>query len=156
MRCLGINLHGVISPQFPHYHRTEIRQIRNKHWKLTPMEDLDGDVGSSVDRGLTRKTLIIVSHAHAPPLSPAPTLKFDLRRVQNPPKHIRDAYDGRSKRLRNHMLQEDGFASLLNTAEAEIRAELSNMSGGGFCEFNARSRLKWRADTVIRSRMSRY
>lgn len=101
------------------------------------MEDLDGDIGSSVDRTITRKTIIIISHAHAPSLSPAPTLTFDLRKVKNPPKHIRDAYDGRSKRLRNHLLQEDGFASLLNTAEAEIKAELSNMDGDGFGKSNA-------------------
>lgn len=102
------------------------------------MEDLNGDVDPSVDWDGTRKTLVIVSHAHAPPLSPAPTLKFDLRQVKNPPKQIRDAYDGRSKRLRNHMLQEDGFVSLLNTAEADIRAEISNMSDGdGFGKTNA-------------------
>lgn len=73
--------------------------------------------------------LLLVSHAHSPPFSPAPALKLDLRRVTNPPKHIRDAYDGRSKRLREHLLHEDVFVNLLGTAEADIRAEMEKLFG---------------------------
>jgi RNase adaptor protein for sRNA GlmZ degradation len=51
-------------------------------------------------------------------------LKFDLRKVSDPPKHIRDAYDGRSKRLREHMMHVEDFTSLLETAEKSIEEEM--------------------------------
>lgn len=69
-------------------------------------------------------TLVLVSHSHSPPLVPAPQLKFDLRKITNPPKHIRDAYDGRSKRLREHMLANDDFVALVETAQASIAEEM--------------------------------
>jgi hypothetical protein len=69
-------------------------------------------------------TLVLVSHSHAPPLSPAPDLKFDLRKVSNPPKHTRDACDGRSKYLREHMLASDDFCALLETAHASIEGKM--------------------------------
>lgn len=72
-------------------------------------------------------TLILVSHSHAPPLLPEPHLEFDLRKTSNPPKHIRDAYDGRSKRLREHMLASDDFCALLNTAQARIEGQMSSI-----------------------------
>jgi hypothetical protein len=67
--------------------------------------------------------LVLTSHAHSPPLRPAPHLKYDLRTVPNPPKAIRDAYTGVSKRLRDHMLDHDIFVESLERAEAEIRVE---------------------------------
>ncbi|KAF2173844.1 hypothetical protein M409DRAFT_48762 [Zasmidium cellare ATCC 36951] len=65
-------------------------------------------------------TLAIWSHSHAPPLIPAAEISFDLRRVTNPPKHIRDSYDGRSKRLREHLLHDATFVNLLQSAMEEI------------------------------------
>jgi hypothetical protein len=65
-------------------------------------------------------TLVLVSHSHAPPLLPAPHLKFDLRKVSNPPKHARDTCDGRSKHLREHLLASEDFCALLETAQASI------------------------------------
>lgn len=65
-------------------------------------------------------TLAIWSHSHAPPLQPSADISFDLRRVPNPPKHIRDNYDGRSKRLREHLLHDATFANLLQSAMQEI------------------------------------
>lgn len=71
-------------------------------------------------------TLILVSHSHAPPLVQAPHLEFDLRKTSNPPKHIRDAYDGRSKRLREHMMASDEFCALLDSAQARIEERMSS------------------------------
>ena len=76
-------------------------------------------------------TLMIVSHSHTPPLIPEPHLKFDLRKTGNPPKHIRDAYDGRSKRLREHMMASDEFCALLDTAQASIEEQMSSFAGRG-------------------------
>lgn len=94
------------------------------------MGSLDCDHGTVESSGV-RKTLVLVSHAHAPPLSPAPRLKFDLRWVTNPPKHIRSAYDGRSKRLRDHLLHEDAFVNILDTAEAKIKEEMLRLTEKG-------------------------
>jgi hypothetical protein len=43
--------------------------------------------------------LLLISHASSPPLQALPTLKYDLRSVPNPPKHIRDNYTGLDNRL---------------------------------------------------------
>jgi hypothetical protein len=69
-------------------------------------------------------TLVLVSHSYAPPLLPAPHLKFDLRKVSNPPKHARDACDGRSKHLREHLLASEDFCALLETAQASIEGKM--------------------------------
>lgn len=74
-------------------------------------------------------TLVLTSHSHAPPLLLEPHLKFDLRKTSNPPKHIRDAYDGRSKRLREHMMASDEFCALLDTAQARIEEQMSSFVG---------------------------
>ena len=71
--------------------------------------------------------LNLTTHAHSPPLRPAPQLKYDLRTVPNPPKAIRDAYTGVSKRLRDHMLEHEDFVELLERAEAEIGAQMENL-----------------------------
>lgn len=71
--------------------------------------------------------LVLTTHAHSPPLRPAPQLKYDLRTVPNPPKAIRDAYTRVSKRLRDHMLEHDVFVELLRRAEAKIRATVESM-----------------------------
>jgi len=73
--------------------------------------------------------LILISHSHRHPLSPAPNLKFDLRKVSNPPKHIRDAYDGRSKRLREHMMHMEDFTSLLEASKTSIEEEMVLLLG---------------------------
>lgn len=73
--------------------------------------------------------LTLVSHSHSPPLNPAPQLKFDLRKITNPPKLIRDSCDGRSKRLREHMLANDDFVALVETAQASIAEEMMALAG---------------------------
>jgi hypothetical protein len=75
-------------------------------------------------------TLVLISHSHTPPRLPAPHLKFDLRKLNNPPKYIRDAYDGRSKRLREHMQAGDEFCALLTTAQAKIEEQMLSFDGG--------------------------
>jgi hypothetical protein len=79
---------------------------------------------NSTDSTKEQPVLILISHSHRRPLSSAPDLKFDLRKVSNPPKHIRDAYDGRSKRLREHMMHMVEFTSLLDTAKKNIEEEM--------------------------------
>lgn len=64
--------------------------------------------------------LILISHASSPPLAPPPDLKYDLRSAPNPPKAIRDKYTGLDKRLREHLLGEERFVEMLETAELEI------------------------------------
>jgi hypothetical protein len=66
--------------------------------------------------------VIIYSHSHMPPLVPRPDLKYNLRGLTNPPKAIRDRYDGRSKRLREHFRYQDDFKEALRQAHGEIEA----------------------------------
>ncbi|OAL53189.1 hypothetical protein IQ07DRAFT_677932 [Pyrenochaeta sp. DS3sAY3a] len=65
--------------------------------------------------------LILYSHGRSPPLFPAPDLKYDLRSIPNPPKALREVSDGRSKRLREHLLSEPKFVDKLRDVEADIR-----------------------------------
>ncbi|KAF2015931.1 hypothetical protein BU24DRAFT_450561 [Aaosphaeria arxii CBS 175.79] len=65
--------------------------------------------------------LILYSHGRQPPLDPPPDLKYDLRSIPNPPKALRDVSDGRSKRLREHLLSEEKFVARLEQVEADVR-----------------------------------
>jgi hypothetical protein len=69
-------------------------------------------------------TLILYSHGRQPPLNPSPDLKYDLRSIANPPKALRDASDGRSKRLRSHLLSMPEFTEKLDAVEREIRVAM--------------------------------
>lgn len=86
--------------------------------------DADG-IRSQAELAIRPFTLVLISHSHAPPLLPEPHLKFDLRKTNNPPKHIRDSYDGRSKRLREHMMASDKFCDLLGTVQASIEEQMA-------------------------------
>jgi hypothetical protein len=66
--------------------------------------------------------VVIISHSHAPPLVPAADVKYNLRKLPNPPKAIRDRYDGRAKRLREHLRDGVEFQKLLTRAHGEIDA----------------------------------
>ena len=68
--------------------------------------------------------LVLTSYCHVPPLNPAPRLKYDLRSTPDPPKSIRDAHTGMSKKLRDHMLHQDAFVDLLDKAEGDIKAKM--------------------------------
>jgi hypothetical protein len=81
-------------------------------------------IQDSINSKTEQPILVLISHSHRRPLFRPPNLKFDLRRVSNPPKHIRDAYDGRSKRLREHMMHIEDFKSLLDTAKKSIENEM--------------------------------
>jgi hypothetical protein len=65
--------------------------------------------------------LILYSHGRNPPLHPPPDLKYDLRSIPNPPKALRSVSDGRSKRLREHLLAEEKFVQRLGAVEEEIK-----------------------------------
>ncbi|KAH7131969.1 hypothetical protein B0J11DRAFT_520449 [Dendryphion nanum] len=82
----------------------------------------------------TKPLLILYSHARTPPLNPAPDLKYDLRNIPNPPKALRAVSDGRSKRLREHLLSEEKFVERLEIVEGEVRAAMEGRIeefGGG-------------------------
>jgi hypothetical protein len=53
--------------------------------------------------------LIVVSHSYSPHLNPPQRLKFDVRSLLNPPKHIRDAYNGTSRGLQECKLSDARF-----------------------------------------------
>ncbi|KAK6542060.1 hypothetical protein TWF694_007831 [Orbilia ellipsospora] len=77
---------------------------------------------------------IYSSGAHYGPLKPPATLRYDLRNITNPPKKLRDTLDGRSKKLREHLLNEQDFADLLESIISDILKEvdkLKNAIGGG-------------------------
>lgn len=79
-----------------------------------------GTDGRDRSASTTRPILILYSHGRTPPLNPPPDLKYDLRSIPNPPKNARDAHDGRSKRLREHLLGELKFVQKLDEVESEI------------------------------------
>lgn len=64
--------------------------------------------------------LIIYSHGRNPPLHPPPHLRYDLRNIPNPPKELRAVSDGRSKRIREHLLSEPKFVQRLEAVERDI------------------------------------
>ncbi|KAF7192588.1 hypothetical protein HII31_06050 [Pseudocercospora fuligena] len=76
---------------------------------------------------MSARNLLIVSHARTPPLNPPGNLKYDLRSIPNPPKHIRDAYNGTSKRLREWMLAEPAFVTLVEQAIEEIEERMKDV-----------------------------
>ena len=69
--------------------------------------------------------LILISSGHSPPLNPVPHLKFDVRSLPNPPKHIRDAYTGTSKRLQEWMRKDSRFLARRDAIRSEIEAAMS-------------------------------
>ncbi|KAL2069854.1 hypothetical protein VTL71DRAFT_14533 [Oculimacula yallundae] len=71
--------------------------------------------------------LILISHGHAPPLKPPPQLKFDVRNLTNPPKHIRDAYNGTSSRLQEWMLSDDRFVERRDIIRKGIQVVMMQM-----------------------------
>ena len=79
-----------------------------------------GTDGRDRSASTTRPILILYSHGRTLPLNPPPDLKYDLRSIPNPPKNARDAHDGRSKRLREHLLGELKFVQKLDEVESEI------------------------------------
>ena len=72
--------------------------------------------------------LILVSHGHAPLLHPPPQLKFDVRHLPNPPKHIRDAYNGTSRRLQEWMLSDPTFGDKRDAVRKEIEEEMNRIT----------------------------
>lgn len=64
--------------------------------------------------------IILISHAHSPPLNPSPNLSFDVRHLGNPPKNIRDRYDGTSKRLQDWLDSSPEFRERREVIKQEI------------------------------------
>ncbi|KAK0120005.1 hypothetical protein ONS95_011423 [Cadophora gregata] len=72
--------------------------------------------------------LTLISHGHAPPLDPQPQLRFDVRNLPNPPKHIRDAFNGTSRRLQEWMLSDTKFCGRRDAIRIEIEVEITKMN----------------------------
>ncbi|KAG4432457.1 hypothetical protein IFR05_012047 [Cadophora sp. M221] len=72
--------------------------------------------------------LVLISHGHAPPLNPRPQLKFDVRNLANPPKHIRDNLNGTSWRLQEWMLSDPKFGERRDAIKKEIEEEMKRMT----------------------------
>lgn len=89
----------------PRYYRPAYTKVATKEAPIVPL-------------------LVLTSYCHVPPLNPAPRLKYDLRSTPDPPKSIRDAHTGMSKKLRDHMLHQDAFVDLLDKAEGDIKAKM--------------------------------
>ncbi|KAE9380227.1 hypothetical protein N431DRAFT_394851 [Stipitochalara longipes BDJ] len=73
-------------------------------------------------------TLVLISHGHSPPLNPSPQLRFDVRSLPNPPKHIRDTHNGTSKRLQEWMLTDAKFLTRRDEIKSEIEAAMTTMT----------------------------
>ena len=90
----------------------------------TDQETLPQD--SESDSTPSPPLLIFYSHGRTPPLHPPADLKYDLRSLPNPPKALRDVSDGRSKRLRDHLLSEPKFREKLHDVEREVREAMES------------------------------
>jgi hypothetical protein len=73
-------------------------------------------------------TLYLISFGHSPPLKPAPQLKFDVRSLPNPPKHIRDAHNGISKRLQEWMQTDAKFLARRDAIKEEIEEAMTDIT----------------------------
>lgn len=76
--------------------------------------------------------LILISNAdHSPPLNPVPRLIYDVRNLPNPPKNLRDAHNGTSKRLQEWMESLPVFVAKRDVIKGEIeKAMLAIVRGG--------------------------
>lgn len=86
-------------------------------------DDLSEHVPNTLS-SLSLPLLLLISHSHSPPLNPSPHLKFDVRSLPNPPKNVRDAYDGTSKRLQEWMRSEESFLGKRDSVKEEIGKRL--------------------------------
>ncbi|PVH87629.1 hypothetical protein DL98DRAFT_509850 [Cadophora sp. DSE1049] len=86
------------------------------------------DYAQNVLQDVDLPVLILISHRHAPPLNPRPQLRFDVRSLPNPPKHIRDALNGTSWRLQEWMLSDAMFGERRDAIRKEIEEEMTRMT----------------------------
>ncbi len=86
------------------------------------------DYAQNVLEDVDLPVLILISHGHAPPLHPRPRLRFDVRSLPNPPKHIRDAYNGTSKRLQEWMGADERFGQRRDEIKREIEGEMRRVT----------------------------
>ncbi|KAK6335187.1 hypothetical protein TWF718_010624 [Orbilia javanica] len=73
------------------------------------------------------KVTIYSSGAHYGPLKPAAPLRYDMRDVTNPPRQLRGSMDGRSKKLRDHLMNDKDFIALLETIQNDILQEIERL-----------------------------
>ncbi|CAG8975695.1 hypothetical protein HYALB_00007899 [Hymenoscyphus albidus] len=77
------------------------------------------------------------------PLNPQARLSFDIRSLENPPKHVRDSHNGTSKRLQEWMRQNSTFTVRRDAIASEIQtamAELLDKQGEHLISKSAESR----------------
>ncbi|KAK6353855.1 hypothetical protein TWF730_008277 [Orbilia blumenaviensis] len=70
---------------------------------------------------------IYSSGAHYGPLKPAAPLRYDMRNVTNPPRQLRGNMDGRSKKLRDHLMNDVDFVTLLQAIQTDILQEVEEL-----------------------------
>ncbi|RVD83106.1 uncharacterized protein DFL_007507 [Arthrobotrys flagrans] len=73
------------------------------------------------------RVTIYSSGAHYGPLKPAAPLRYDMRNVTNPPRQLRGNMDGRSKKLRDHLMNDKDFIALLETIQNDILQEIERL-----------------------------
>ncbi|EGX49937.1 hypothetical protein AOL_s00076g578 [Orbilia oligospora ATCC 24927] len=73
------------------------------------------------------RVTIYSSGAHYGPLKPAAPLRYDMRNVTNPPRQLRGNMDGRSKKLRDHLMNDKDFLALLETIQNDILREIERL-----------------------------
>ncbi|KAK6510468.1 hypothetical protein TWF506_009574 [Arthrobotrys conoides] len=73
------------------------------------------------------RVIIYSSGAHYGPLKPAAPLRYDMRNVTNPPRQLRGSMDGRSKKLRDHLMNDKDFLALLETIQNDILQEIERL-----------------------------
>ncbi|KAK6529325.1 hypothetical protein TWF281_008502 [Arthrobotrys megalospora] len=73
------------------------------------------------------RVTIYSSGAHYGPLKPAAPLRYDMRDVTNPPRQLRGNMDGRSKKLRDHLMNDKDFIALLETIQSDILREIERL-----------------------------
>ncbi|KAK6511805.1 hypothetical protein TWF481_000711 [Arthrobotrys musiformis] len=73
------------------------------------------------------RVIIYSSGAHYGPLKPAAPLRYDMRNVTNPPRQLRGNMDGRSKKLRDHLMDNKDFVALLEAIRCDILREIERL-----------------------------
>lgn len=76
-------------------------------------------------------TVRIYSHSRSHKIASA-DFTYDLRKIDNPPREMRRQFDGRAKRLREHLLRDTTFSAMLESAAVEIDAACKNTGTSTF------------------------
>lgn len=102
--------------------------------------------------------LIFTSHAHSPPLIPAPDLKLDLRSFPSPDKQARKAGDGRNTSLQEWLVRvrEGVYVGLLDQTQGEVERKGRELVSADRGEENMDANMhRYQLQLVIKEESSR-